>query len=181
METRYSLALFAAFLLVSPRTWAADLSELRYDAERRDPAAAVGLSVAVGFGAGHFYADDREVGILHAVAQGAALGLAVGGGLAGGKPGEVMRGVGLVGFVVARSVEASTALGAAHRYNGDLVDLIDRCQIAALGGTSLPECARFSFDAAPAPATSPRAETYPRTSATFPPTPTASIPTGESP
>lgn len=95
---------------------------LLVDHQVPDPTTAVLLSTFVGFGSGHFYAKDDEVGNIHASVQGSALGLVVVGRVLmitadtvdAADFGSILSNVGTIAFGVDRIVDAWTAPLAAH-------------------------------------------------------------------
>lgn len=119
------LALAAAALAEEPAHMTAEWRRAYLEATLPDPGVAFGMSTIYGFGAGHFYAGNPRVGIIHAGVQGGGVALAgvglsvVAGGACNNKPCVksqiAMASVGITAFLLDRVIDAVTAPGSAHR------------------------------------------------------------------
>jgi hypothetical protein len=89
------------------------------------PGGAAALSGTVGFGAGHFYANNRGAGVAYLLLEGAFVGVTAAGALADDPDtAEVLSLGGALGLGVSRIADTVTAARAAHRnaaahYNGE--------------------------------------------------------------
>lgn len=116
-----------AVTIAPPQLDASEWSRFYLDKTLPDPRVAFSESLVAGFGTGHFYADDRTMGYIHAGAQGGGLLLGGVGALLltqaplGDTPRIAARtaggviGTAAVIFVVDRIIDFATAPAAAHR------------------------------------------------------------------